>query len=209
VFFDKNIYTNPYGIAFFGSAGDYSDNPYISPAYAGMPGILDDYFDDGIPVSSDSSTQSDMQNEIMKNIPQKFIKKTAKYKQNSARTFECLYDGCLTTESGSVILQYGAVVPSVICITGDVISAFLPFSPISHITFSKGKRTLQTVEYPVSHVPFLPPENIAIDFAVTCRKLDVTLDCDLYGSAEIAYTTDIGATKCESSKIKLEFFQAD
>lgn len=209
-FFDRNIYANPYGIAFFNSPDDFSDNPYIAPIYAGMPGILDEYFDDGIPQASQKHLNCEMREKITENIPSRFLLKKDPDKKNSLRSFECCYDGCISVDaSGSVVLKYGTVMPDVICITGSVISASFPFSPISCVTFTKGKRTMQSVDYPVSHGPFLPPEDISIDFATTATKLEANLDCDLYGTVELEYTIDVGAAKCEKSYLKIQISQAD
>lgn len=205
-FADRKLYTNPYGIAFFSSSQDYCDNPHISPAISHMPGILDDYFA-FFPTLRDSyvAKYCNIRNNIMKTVDKKFTVSKKVFNPSPCR-LDCSYLGNISVQAGnSIVIQYGAVMPGTVCITGeDTVSAVFPFSPFSNISFLKEKRTMQSVDYPVSNESFLLPDDITVDFSVNTKKLSCSIRDDLTGSLELDYTVEVGAVKCENSKIKFE-----
>lgn len=211
-FADKNLFSNFYGISFFSSPEQLVDNPYISPFYSNLPGILDDYFDDGIPGGNQTAiSPGELAEKITNLISEEFHTKPQKAPANSIFKFEASFD-CRAEydENGSLILTYGTIMPNTLCITdGRFLSASLPFSPLSNLAFSKNKRTLQAINIPVSRELFMPPEEITVDFAVNTKKLDVMLDDSGCGQINLSYSIEIGTSKCETSKMSFNIFLSE
>lgn len=208
-FADKNLFSNFYGISFFSSPEQLVDNPYISPIYANLPGILDDYFDDGIPYGNQSEiSPGELSEKITSLISEEFLVKQKKASTNSIFRFEATFD-CRAEydENGTLILTYGTIMPNTLCIKdGSFVSAVLPFSPLSNLGMTKNKRTLQAINIPVSRELFLPPEEITIDFAVNTKKLEAMLDPTGCGQIALSYTVEIGTSKCETSKMTFSIY---
>ena len=207
-FSDKKLYTNFYGIAFFSPTDEYTSNPHISPVLSGFPSILDDFLSEG-PYSQSSVKQDyNIRQNIMRNIDRKFISpKSVKTDiPGGGKKLSCSYLGNVSFHGDdTLVLMYGSILPSTVCITDNAVSMMLPFSPFSSISFVKGKRTLQTIDYPVQFSPFLPPENIAVDFATYTKNLSLMLREDLTGTLNIEYYLEVGASKCESGKLSIDF----
>lgn len=211
-FADKNLFSNFYGISFFSSPEQLVDNPYISPFYSNLPGILDEYFDNGIPVVNPTElSPGKIAESITNNISEEFIVKPQKKSNNSifkfSASFECRAE---IDENGSFVYTYGTIMPNIICVTKtNYMTAILPFSPLSNLAFSKEKRTLQALNIPVSRELFLPPEEITVDFAINTKKLSAYFDSDGCGYIDINYNIEIGTSKCETSKISFEVIPLD
>ncbi|MBE6572640.1 MAG: hypothetical protein E7656_10370 [Ruminococcaceae bacterium] len=210
-FTDKKLYSNMYGIAFFSEAQEYGDNPHISPSCERLPGILDEYFTiDNLAENIAANGNFELRDAITQNIDKKFIAKPTK-KREMKSVIECSYLGHISQETDeSILLSYGAMLPTTLCITGnDTVSAVLPFSPFPNLSFLKGQRTFMTVDYPIPTEPFLPPEDITIDFAVTAKKMEIDLKDDLSGKIVLAYSIEVGVTNCEVSKVTFEIVRDD
>lgn len=97
----------------------------------------------------------------MKTVDKKFTVAKKVFNPSPCR-LDCSYLGNISVQAGnSIVIQYGAVMPGTVCITGeDTVSAVFPFSPFSNISFLKEKRTMQSVDYPVSNESFLLPDDI-------------------------------------------------
>lgn len=203
-FADKNLFANFYGISFFSCPEQLVDNPYISPLYANLPSILDDYFDDGVPdVKSAELLPGEISENITKMISEEFHIKPQKTSSASIFKFSACFE-CRAEfdENATLILTYATIMPNTLCITGgDFITARLPFSPLTDLAFSKDKRTLQAVNIPVSREPFLPPDELTVDFAVNTKKLETALDDQGCGIINLNYSIEIGTSKCETSKL--------
>lgn len=205
---DRKLYSNIYGIAFFPDSYSYGNNPYISPLCEKLPGILEDYFPHENADDKNFHEQFDIRDAITANVDEKFHIAQSKKKSDGNPIIECTFLGHISHETeDSVLLTYGAVIPTTLCITGDdTISAVLPFSPFPNLTFLKSNRTFMTVDYPVPTEPLMPPEDITIDFAVTTRKMKIMLNDDLTGKIILEYSIEVGVTKCDVSKITIEIF---
>ena len=207
-FSDKKLYTNFYGIAFFSPTDEYTSNPHISPVLSGFPSILDDFLSEGPYSQSNVKQDYNIRQNIMHNIDKKFISRPSVTADtlNGGKKLSCSYLGNVSFPGDdTLVLMYGSILPCTVCITENAVSMMLPFSPFSSISFVKGKRTLQTIDYPVQLSPFLPPENIAVDFATYTKNLSLELRKDLTGTLNIEYYLEVGASKCESAKLAINF----
>ncbi|MBR5528595.1 MAG: hypothetical protein IKV97_06275 [Clostridia bacterium] len=206
IFTDKDLYTNFYGVSFFSTMQHAERNPYVSGIYSMMPGILEEFMGDGLPHMPQRPTPpGEMQYKTMKCVDKKFILPPERESKTVSRKFSCSYGASVGTDGNSVIVSYGTVLPNTLCITdGDTLTAQMPFSPFSHVTFFKNQRTLQSAEFPILRDPEIPPEDLLIDFCVTVKKLECHLDCDLCGYIDLEYSLDVGAAQCESAKMHFE-----
>lgn len=207
-FTDRVFYTNPYGLSFFDSPEQYGDNPFIAPQYADKPGLFEEMAGDVVPPQNVSIPPAEREAAVMRQINPRFIVNAAKdgaEKQKSIKKISCRFDGNLSVQGQSVILQYGTVIPCLLCITDDCVSADFPFSPFSEVTFQRDRSVMQTLYYPYPNPDYLiPPEEVAIDFLVTTKKLVNTLRPNAPGVLQINYTLTVGATRCESVKLQFE-----
>ena len=205
-FADKDLYSNFYGVAFFSSFPEADRNPYISPVYAAIPGIIDDFLSDGVAaMPTRPAPHGEILSGILGCIDKKYRSTPAHDKQSLKSKLCCTFEAGVYADGNNININYGTVLPNTLCITENyALTAQLPFSPFSYISMLCGQRTLQSVEYPLSHGPLLPPEDVIIDFAVTAKKLSVKLNDDLCGSIELEYSLDVGATKCERSKLRFD-----
>jgi hypothetical protein len=206
---DKKLYSNFYGIAFYSSPDEYANNPHISPSLSHFPSIIDEFISDGFrfPESPEKQDYTIRQN-IMQNIDRRFISRPPLKTENTTggRKLSCSYKGNISFHGDdSLVLTYGTVVPSTVCITENSVSMMLPFSPFSSISFVKGKRTLQTIDYPVQFSPFSPPEDITVDFATYTKDMSLMLREDLTGTLKLDYYLEVGASVCERARIQFDF----
>ena len=210
-FTDGKLYSNLYGLAFFSDTQSFGQNPYISPSCEKLPGILDNYFNDPFPISSNVNSEFEIRDAITANINEKFfIKKTAKSVEKKP-IIDCIFTGHINHENeNSILITYGAVLPTTLCITDDdTISAVLPFSPFPYLTFFKGNRTFSTVDYPLPTEPMMPPEAVTVDYAVTVKKMEIALNDNLTGKIFLDYSIEVGVTKCEITKLTIEILPLD
>lgn len=210
-FTDRKLYSNLYGLAFFSDTQNFGENPYISPVCEHLPGILDDYFNEPFPVASGVREEYEIRDAVTANVNEKFRITKPQKKRDANAVIECNFSGHIHRENEeSVLLTYGAVLPTTLCITGnDTLSGVLPFSPFPYLTFFKDNRTFSTVDYPLPTEPMMPPEDITIDYAVTVKKLNIDLDDELLGKIELEYSIEVGVTKCEITKITFEIRPLD
>ena len=210
-FADRKLYSNLYGIAFFSETNNFSDNPHISSACARLPGILDEYFGDLHDIPS-SHGEYELSDSITARIDEKYLAAAPK-KKTLRWTSDCSFLGNISLHpDGSYVICYGTVLPTTLCISHDALTAILPFSPFSNLSLLRGKRTLQSVDYPLPATPFAPPEDITIDFATSVKKLSYSFADDLSGRIELEYSVEVGVTKCEQSKMIFEispYFDTD
>lgn len=204
-FADRIFYTNLYGLSFYSSPEEYGDNPYISSSCARAPGLLESFLEGESYAHPDFYPPvGDLQARIRSQIHPKFQKRPAG-KRRDMYSLSCLYEGNLSRQGDSLILQYGTGLPCVFCITGEnAVTARLPFSPFPELSFEKEKRVMQTLYYPVPREEGQAPEELAVDFSVTTKQFSNTLREGKPGALTVEYVLDIGAARCESSRFCLE-----
>ncbi len=209
-FADRKLYSNMYGIAFFPEGKGFGNNPHLSPSCENLPGILDEYFPDEFAAKGPVRSEFGIRDAIMANIPKQFIKQPQKKKEHKP-SIGCTFDGYILREkSGAVILSYGAIIPTALCIMGDdAISAFLPFSPFANLSFLKGKRIFQSMEYLLPTEHFDPSDDLTVDFSVLAKKMEIDLSAELFGRIVLEYSIDVGVTKCERSKLVFDISPQD
>lgn len=205
-FADKKLYTNIYGVAFFSEPGDYTDNPHISPALSGFPSLIDEFIGDGMPLNSHVRGDYPIRSGVMSNVDKRFTAPPKKSPSQGPKKLSGSFLGNLSIHGDdSLVLVYGSIIPATVCITDDAVSMMLPFSPFSSISFIKGKRILQTVDYPYRATPHDIPEDIAVDFSTYTKDLSLMLREDLTGTLKVEYYLEVGASKCESASFTLDF----
>lgn len=207
-FFDKKLYSNIYGIAFFSAPDEYGNNPHISQAVAGHPSILDEFLNDGMHHGEARVNQDfEIRQNIMKNVDKRFLTRPEqKTITGGGKRLSCSFDGNISFHGeDTIMLMYGSVLPATVLITESAVTLMLPFSPFPTLSFMKGKRILQTTDYPYRASPFEPPEDVAIDFATYTNALSLKLNEDMTGILNVDYYLEVGASKCENAKFTIEF----
>ena len=210
-FTDKKLYSNLYGMGFFSDSDNIYNNPHISSACENLPGILDEYFTlDNLAQNIAATGNFEIRDAITQNFDKQFLAPPAKKRKLKSNIF-CSFPARISRQNGEgLMLSYGTSLLTTLCITGgDTISAILPYSPFSNLTFFKGDRVYMTVDYLLPPEPQMPPEFITIDFAVTTKKMEIALGDDLTGKIELEYSIEVGVTKCEVSKVTFEIVRDD
>ncbi len=205
-FTDKRLFTNMFGLTFFDGAESGHENPHISPVCRNMPGILDEYFSDGLPEFNSAKGNFEIRDAITAMFPKKFRVEPEKNK-NPKAVIDCAFPGRIERENGVFSISYGIFIPTTIYVTGeDTLCANLPFSPFPSLSFALGKRVLHTVDYPVDPNPLSSnTETVTVDFAVTTKNLEIAISNEFSGRIALDYSIEVGVTTCEVSKIVFEF----
>jgi len=205
-FADKDLYTNFYGMSFFSSLPGAERNPYIAHFYRSMPGIIDEFLSDGMPgFPTRPAPPGELLTNILNCIDKKYITSHKPEAPVFKNSFSCSYEAEVMHDGKNLNIRYGTVLPNTLCITEDyAITAQLPFSPFTYISLLRGQRTLQSAEYSLSREPLMPPEDVIIDFSVTAKKLSVDLDSDFCGRIDLEFSLDVGAAKCENTKLTFD-----
>lgn len=205
-FFDPKLYTNMYGLSFFGSILEYSDNPYIAPELAGTRSLLDEFLDDGLaPYAPTTIRESALQKSIMQNVSKEFVVRHEK-KKGGAKTFSLTCPGNYHfVGDGSILLTYGTVMPSSILIRNDTATMQMAFSPFSSVSLIKGQRVMHSADFPVQTSPLIPPELVTVDYVTCAKQVYVELLPNYVGVIDIEYYLEVAASKCESAKVHIEF----
>lgn len=205
---DRTFYTNPYGISFFESPEQYGDNPYIAPAYADSPGLLEEILGDIVPPQKITLPPTDGERKIMRQINARYVSKkdeTDLMRSKGIQNISCRFEGNLSRQGDSFILQYGVTLPCVICVTDDCASANFPFSPFGELSFQKGKSVMQSLLFSLpSPDLFSPPEEIILDYMVTTPFFSCSFRENATGILELHYTVTVGTTRCETTELLLE-----
>lgn len=206
-FADRAFYANPYGLSFFDSPDSFGDNPYIAPACADLPGLFEEMTGDTVPKQKVKLPPPETASAVMRQIdPRYILKKESDAKRSGGeRQISCTFEGNLSRQNDSLILQYGAALPCVFCVTNDCVSANLPFSPFNELSFQKDRAVLQSMPYSLPSPDFFsPPEEIILDFVVLTKHFFCSLREDAPGVLELCYVLSVGTTFCEKTTLTIE-----
>lgn len=209
---DREFFINPYGMTFYDDIRAPRENPHIAASSRYEPSILDRYFEDPFmpPVPSAPIVPSRREMRILRHIGEKYIEKN-KLSDRDVCELSCDCEGCIYERDGMTIVRYGVFEPSFLCFrTEDSFSANFAFSPISAVSFERGRRIAQTLRYsPPTDDPFDPPEGITVDFSVNTETLSHDITVQEGGKLVLRYSMIVGTTCCERTDLSIEVRKLD
>ncbi len=209
---DREFFINPYGITFYDDIRASRENPHIAASSRYEPSILDRYFEDPFmpPVPSVPNLPSRREMRILRHIGEKYIEKN-KLSDRDICELSCDCEGYIYERDGMTVVRYGVFEPSFLCFrTEDSFSANFAFSPISAVSFERGRRMAQTLRYPLpSGNPFEVPETITVDFSVNTETLSHDITAKEGGKLALRYSMIVGTTCCERTDLSIEVRKLD
>lgn len=205
---DRVFYINPYGVTFYDMPDTSRDNPFVAASHRNSLSVLDHYFDEPFmpPIPTAPLAPSETEARILRQMDEKYVCPDSSDCPREVYRLACDCEGRISRNGDSILLSYGTIVPTVLCLRGqEHLSADFAFSPISDVTFERGARVAQTMPFTLpAFTPCVPPEEITVDFSVHTDKLSNDLTVEHGGRLELSYSVIVGTTRCEVTQLTVE-----